>query len=104
MTGGMDNPVEVAFTPEGERLLTSTFLEQPRLGRRDGILHAVYGGVYGKVHGVTDAHPMTGGYLPAMTHLGPAAPVGTDLLRRDGRLESDNLFASLFNLHKVSRH
>ena len=41
----MDNPVEVAFTPEGERFLTSTFIEQPALGRRDGVLHAVYGGV-----------------------------------------------------------
>jgi len=99
LTGGMDNPVEVAFTPEGERLLTSTFLEQPRLGRRDGILHAVYGGVYGKVHGVTDAHPMTGGYLPAMTHLGPAAPVG--LAYGEMGDWSGNLFASSFNLHKI---
>ena len=36
LTGGMDNPVEVAFTPEGERLLTSTFLVHPQVGRRDG--------------------------------------------------------------------
>ena len=27
----MDNPVDVAFTPAGERLLTATFLEQPQL-------------------------------------------------------------------------
>src|SRR5438309_2200287 len=26
MTGGMDNPVEVAFTPAGERIFTTTFL------------------------------------------------------------------------------
>ena len=26
MTGGMDNPVDVAFTPAGERILTATFL------------------------------------------------------------------------------
>ncbi|MBI1354593.1 MAG: c-type cytochrome [Acidobacteria bacterium] len=101
LTGGMDNPVEVAFTPEGERLLTSTFLEQPRLGRRDGIIHAVYGGVYGKVHGVTDSHPMTGGYLPAMTHLGPAAPVG--LAYAEAGEARGDLFATLFNMHKVIR-
>ena len=106
LTGGMDNPVEVAFTPEGERLLTSTFLQHPQLGRRDGILHAVYGGVYGKVHGVTDSHPMTGGYLSAMTHLGPAAPVGLARYRSSvfGDDYRNNLFATLFNMHKVTRH
>ena len=35
MTGGMDNPVDVAFTPAGERMLTATFLEHPQLDRRD---------------------------------------------------------------------
>ncbi len=106
LTGGMDNPVEVAFTSEGERLVTSTFLQHPQLGRRDGILHAVYGGVYGKVHGVTDSHPMTGGYLSAMTHLGPAAPVGLGRYRSAvfGDGYRDNFFATLFNMHKVTRH
>src|SRR6185436_10638960 len=33
MNGGMDNPVEVAFTPAGERVLTATFLEHPQLDR-----------------------------------------------------------------------
>ena len=35
MTGGMDNPVDVAFTPTGERILSATFLEHPQAGRRD---------------------------------------------------------------------
>ena len=48
MTGGMDNPVEVAFTPGGERIFTTTFFQHPQAGRRDGLIHAVYGGVYGK--------------------------------------------------------
>src|SRR5438874_8098260 len=30
MTGGMDNPVDVAFTSAGERMLTATFLEHPQ--------------------------------------------------------------------------
>ncbi len=105
LTGGMDNPVEVAFTPEGERFLTSTFIEQPALGRRDGVLHAVYGGVYGKVHGVTDSHPMTGGYQPVMAQLGPAVPAGLTYYSTDvfGRNYRGDLFASLFNLNKVIR-
>lgn len=106
LTGGMDNPVEVAFTPEGERLLTSTFLQHPQLGRRDGLLHAVYGGVYGKEHGITDGHPMTGGYLSAMTHMGAAAPVG--LARYESAVFGEDyrgrLFVTSFNLRKVSSH
>jgi hypothetical protein len=37
----MDNPVDVAFTPAGERLVTSTFVEHPQAGKRDGFFHAV---------------------------------------------------------------
>src|SRR5687768_12060054 len=107
MTGGMDNPVDVVFTPAGERLFTTTFLQNPAGGKRDGIIHAVYGGVYGKVHDVIDSHPRTGpDVMPVMTHLGPAAPCGlvryeSDVFGADYR---DNLFAALFNLHKVTRH
>ena len=74
MTGGMDNPVDVAFTPEGERIFTTTFLQHPGGGRRDGLIHALYGGVYGKVHDVIDGHPRTGpDVLPAA---GPPRPGG----------------------------
>ena len=48
------------------------------------MLHAVYGGVYGKAHGVTDSHPMTGGYLSVMTHMGGAAPVGLARIESGG--------------------
>src|SRR3989454_12843344 len=48
MSGGMDNPVEVAFTPEGEAIFTSTFIDFSQPGDRDGIAHAVYGGVFGQ--------------------------------------------------------
>jgi putative membrane-bound dehydrogenase-like protein len=50
MTGGMDNPVDVVFTPDGERIFSTTFFQHPANGRRDGLVHAVYGGVYGKDH------------------------------------------------------
>ncbi len=106
MTGGMDNPVEVAFTPEGERIFTTTFFQQPGGGQRDGLVHAIYGGVYGKVNDVTDDHKKTGELMPVLTQLGPAAPCG--LVRYEsqvfGKEYQDNLFACLFNLHKVTRH
>ena len=106
MTGGMDNPVDVEFLPTGERFFTTTFLQRPAGGKRDGILHAVYGGVYGKKHGVIDGHPRTGELLPPLAHLGPAAPCGLTRYRSAvfGREYRNNLFACCFNLHKITRH
>src|SRR6185369_9931693 len=71
MTGGMDNPVGLAWSPEGELFLSGTFFQHPAGGKRDGLIHAIYGGVYGKVHDVLDGHIRTGELLPIMTHLGP---------------------------------
>ncbi len=106
MTGGMDNPVDVAFTRTGERILTATFFEHPQLGRRDALIHAVYGGVYGKPHAVIDGHKRTGDLLPALTHFGPAVPSGLTRYasRVFGDQYRDNLFAALFNVQKVTRH
>lgn len=106
MTGGMDNPVDVTFTPEGERIFTTTFFQHPGGGQRDGLVHAIYGGVYGKVHDVIDDHPKTGDLMPVLTHLGPAAPSGLTRYESEifGQAYRDNLFAALFNLHKVTRH
>ncbi len=106
MTGGMDNPVEIAFTPGGERIFTTTFLVHPSGGNRDGLIHAAYGGVYGKEHNVLNGHPRTGNLMPVLAHLGVAAPCGL------ARLESaalgdefkDNLLATSFNMHKITRH
>ncbi len=106
MTGGMDNPVDVAFTPEGERILTATFFQQPGVGRRDGLIHAIYGGVYGKVHDVIEGHKRTGELMPVLTHFGPAAPCGLThyASRAFGTEYENNFFACLFNMHKVTRH
>src|ERR1700739_5053272 len=60
MTGGMDNPVGVAFMPNGERIFTTTFLQFPGGGQRDGLIHAIYGGVYGKDWDVISNPPGTG--------------------------------------------
>ena len=107
MTGGMDNPVDVVFTPGGERIFSTTFFQHPGGGQRDGLIHAVYGGVYGKVHDVIDNHVRTGpDVMPVMTHLGPAAPCGLARYESQafGPEYKDNLFCALFNMHKVTRH
>lgn len=106
MTGGMDNPVEVAFDQVGNVFFTSTFVQHPAGGLRDGLMHAVYGGVYGKEHNVIDNHPKTGDLMPIMTHLGPAAPAGvmrveSDLLENSS---ADTLLVAQFNLQKISMH
>jgi putative membrane-bound dehydrogenase-like protein len=109
MTGGMDNPVDVAFTPGGERIFTTTFFVHPGGGQRDGLVHAIYGGIYGKVHDpiFQPAHKWTGPeVMPVLLHMGPAAPCGLTRYESDalGKQYQDTLFACYFNLHKVSRH
>jgi putative heme-binding domain-containing protein len=109
MTGGMDNPVELAITPEGERFFTSTFLQNPSNGLRDGIAHSVYGGVHGKPNKVLDGHLRTGPLMPIMTQLGAAAPSGLICLRSNSLIAPQSpqprtLVAALFNLQKVTSH
>jgi putative membrane-bound dehydrogenase-like protein len=109
MTGGMDNPVDVVFTPGGERIFTTTFLQQPGGGKRDGLIHAVYGGLYGKVNPAVDnpyQKRTSPELMPVLSHLGPAAPCGLTTYESDvfGPAYRDNLFACLFNLQKVTRH
>ncbi len=104
ITGGMDNPVDVVFSPTGERFLCGTFFVNPGGGQRDGILHAVYGGVWGKEHGVLDGHARTGGLMPIMTHLGPAAASGLEMLHSDALGMRGDLLCAQFNMRRVSRH
>ncbi len=107
MTGGMDNPVDVVFTAGGERIFTTTFLQQPGGGLRDGLIHAIYGGVYGKVHNVIDGHARTASdVMPPLVHLGPAAPCGLACYEAEafGPEYQGNLFAALFNMQKITRH
>ena len=106
ITAGMDNPVDVVFTPSGERLLAGTFLQRPANGKRDGIFHAVYGGVWGKEDRSLKGHPRTGPLMPVMTHLGPGATCGLEMARLNGWGDEwrGNLFAANFNLRKITRH
>jgi putative heme-binding domain-containing protein len=109
MTGGMDNPVDTVFTPGGERIFTTTFFQHPGGGQRDGLIHAIYGGIYGKDHEVIygKSHKWTSpALMPVLTQLGAAAPCGLTRYesRAFGAEYQDNLFACLFNMHKVTRH
>jgi putative membrane-bound dehydrogenase-like protein len=109
MTGGMDNPVEVAFTAEGEPVFTSTFIDFSAPGLRDGIAHAIYGGVFGKENSVLEERGVirTGpDLLHPFVQFGAGAPSGLCRYQAAtfGPAYTDNLFATTFNLHKVSRH
>lgn len=109
MNGGMDNPVEVAFTAEGETIFSSTFIDFSQPGYRDGVGHAAYGVVFGKQHdSLEDGRVKRAG--PDLMHpffqAGNAAECGlcryeSDVFGPDYR---DNFFATTFNLHKVTRH
>jgi putative membrane-bound dehydrogenase-like protein len=109
MTGGMDNPVGLAFTPTGELIVSGTFFQFPAYGKRDGLIHAVHGGIYGKDHDpIHDPiHKWTGPQvMPIMTHLGPAAACAITRYESEvfGQEYKDNLFVCQFNMRKVSRH
>jgi len=114
MSGGMENLVEVAFTPTGDRFFSATFMQLPANGKRDGIGHALYGSVHGRKHAVVSAKQVirTGPLIPVMTHLGPAAPSGLicldegnqTLLPNSNKSNSSVLVTAQFNLHRVSAH
>lgn len=105
ITGGMNNPVGLAFSETGERFLSGTFFDLSKPGRRDGILHVVYGGTYGRRNPrVLTPHPNTGGLLPILAQLGPAAPSGMVMPRHGASDLKGNLVLTEFNTRRVSRH
>ena len=103
--GGMDNPVEIAFTSEGETIGTMTFYN-PDNARHDALVHFVHGGVYPRKHPCTSEFKRTGELMPALSRFGVVAPSG--LARYAGAAWGnefrDNLFSVQFNTHKVVRH
>jgi hypothetical protein len=103
--GGMDNPVEVAFTTEGEAFATVDLLIGAPRPRNDAIIHCVEGGVF-PYREIGAQFKRTGDVLPAMIDLGWVAPAG--LLRYEsgacGAEYSTNLFSAQFNVHRIQRH
>jgi putative membrane-bound dehydrogenase-like protein len=105
ITGGMNNPVGLAFNESGERFLCGTFFDLSKPGSRDGVLHAVYGGMYGrKNERVLDPHPNTGRLLPILTQLGPAAPSGIVMPKNRVAGLHNNLICTEFNTRRLARH
>jgi putative membrane-bound dehydrogenase-like protein len=102
--GGMDNPVEIAFTDEGEPLVTVNILHNFP-SRNDGIIYAIEGGNY-PWHEVSQEFPRTGDLLPAIENLGWVAPSGLMRYRSEtfGKEYRNNLFSAQFNRHRIQRH
>lgn len=102
--GGMDDPVGMAFTPEGEAFaVVDIFIASP--ARNDALMHCIDGGVF-PYHPVYKEFKSTGDLLPPVTFLGWVAPSGLRTYRSSvfGADYRDNLFSTLFNTHKVQRH
>lgn len=101
--GGMDNPVEVDFTPEGEMIGTVNIMfTRPRI---DCLVHWLYGGVYPHSERVLNERKRTGDLLEPIHKFGHVAISGT-MRYRSGALApafQDSFFAALFNGGKVVR-
>lgn len=109
LTGGMDNPVGWTMRSDGEMFLSATFLRHPGGGERDGVVHILPGQIHGKDHDVIrdPSHKWTSPNIaPIMLHLGPAAPSGLLCSQSEvfGKPYRESLYATQFNLRKVSRH
>lgn len=102
--GGMDNPVEIAFTAAGEPLVTVDILHA-RPARNDALIFAIEGGNY-PWHEVSHEFPRTGDLLPAVADLGWVAPSGLTRYRSEtfGKDYRNNLFSAQFNRARIQRH
>jgi putative heme-binding domain-containing protein len=102
--GGMDNPVMMTFTAEGEPLSTSTLLNSYP-ARYDGIIYCIDGGVYPHHAHLIAEFKRTGDLLSPVANLGHVSPSGI-LRYRSAAFGDDyrgNLFVALYNTHKVQR-
>ena len=98
------NPVEVAFSPEGEMFVTCAIFDSVG-GRHDAIIHWVRGAICGPTSYGPPLLKSTGHRIPALRRWGQVAPAG--LMRYRGTAFGppfrDNLFACQFNTHKMVR-
>ena len=102
--GGMDNPVEICFTEEGEMLGTVAIFDN-KPDRVDAIVHWVYGGAYPYHEKVLGEFKKTGDLLPAVSRFGRVAPAGIVRYRGNhlGDEYTNDLFHAQFNTHRVVR-
>jgi putative heme-binding domain-containing protein len=102
--GGMDNPVMMTFTAEGEPLASSTLLAGYP-ARKDGIIYCIDGGVYPHHAHLIAEFQRTGSLLSPVADLGHVSPSGLWRYRSLalGEEYRDNLFVAEYNTHKVRR-
>ena len=102
-TGGI-NPVEVAFTPEGEMLSTCAIFDNLG-GRHDALIHWVRGATASPVDFHPPVLPQTGHRLPALRRWGKVSPSGLTRYRGAtfGPSYRNAFFATQFNTGKVIR-
>ena len=103
--GGMDNPVEIVFTPEGE-IIGDINLMYGR-PRGDTLVHWQYGGAYPRYdqETVLAEFTRTGDLLKEFHNFGHVAVSGINLYRSPEGLGdyAGNLFATHFNTQKITR-
>jgi putative membrane-bound dehydrogenase-like protein len=102
--GGMDNPVQVAFTEAGEPLVSCNIVHS-RPQRIDGILYALEGAVF-PWNEVIDEFKSTGELFEPVDPLGWVAVSGLIRYRGGafGKEYRDNFFSAQFNPHRIQRH
>ncbi|MFK7777927.1 MAG: HEAT repeat domain-containing protein, partial [Gimesia sp.] len=101
--GGMDNPVEIDFTPEGEMIgSVNILMSRPR---EDCLVHWMEGGVYPHFGDCVSEFKRTGDLLGPITRFGHVAVSGMLRYRSTqfGPEYQGNIFTSIFNTHKVIR-
>jgi len=98
------NPVEVAFSAEGEMFSTAAIFDNFG-GRHDALIHWIPGAVTRKQYGGPLLVKDTGHRLPALSRWGQVAPAGLARYRGEafGKDYHNNLFACHFNTHKMVR-
>src|SRR5262245_50042536 len=91
--GGMDDPVQMAFTEEGEPFAVVDIFES-RPARMDALIYCIDGGVFPYYEAVLGEFKRTGPLLPAVSELGWVAPSGLIRYRGTayGKEYTDNLF------------
>jgi putative membrane-bound dehydrogenase-like protein len=102
--GGFDNPVEVAFTAEGEPLVNVNIVHAQPF-RVDAILYGIEGGNY-PYEPAWQELPRTGDFLPSAGDLGWVATSGFMRYRGIGfgAPWSTRYFSTEFNRHRVRAH
>jgi len=100
-TGGI-NPVEVAFSPEGELFTTCPIIDKID-GRHDALIHWIRGATVGPQDFRPPPLPQTGYRLPPLSRWGQVAPSGLMMYRGSalGENYTGRLFATHFNSQTV---